>query len=112
VKIEKNELTFAEYSYGVLVKNGGLKVKTGIEQRDAAMMAGAKGATTMLCRDGKLIFPAFSGDVKKDFPKALGQITSLLHPRENDAVIVVSSDTAIKAENGALAAAWTLIDED
>jgi predicted transcriptional regulator len=112
VRIEKNELTFAEYSYAVLVKNSGGKVKTGIEQRDAAIMAGAKGATTMLFRDGQLIFPAFSGSVKKNFPRALGQITSLFRPKENDAVIVVSSDTVAKAENGALAAAWTLVDNE
>lgn len=112
VRIGKNELTFAEYSFAVLVKNSGHKVKTGMEQRDSAIVAGAKGATTLLLQKGQLVFPEFDRNVKRDFPKASEQITRLLKPQENDTIIVVSSDTVAKAERGALAAAWTLIGDD
>jgi hypothetical protein len=47
--------------------------------------------------------------VAKDFPKAADQIVSLLKPEENDIVIIGSADTLGKAEYGALAAAWTLL---
>jgi predicted transcriptional regulator len=110
VSIEKNELTFSDHSFAVVVRNSADEVKTGIEQRDAAVMAGAKGATTIIMRHGHLIFPTFDRHVENDFPKASGQIMQLLGPRESDTVIVVSSDTPSKAEHGVLAAAWTLLD--
>lgn len=109
-RIEKNELTFAEYSFAVLVKKSGHKVRTGMEQRDAAIVAGARGATTILFKKGLLVFPAVDRNLKKDFPKASNQIARLLKPREDDTIIVVSSDDLAKAEHGALAAAWTLVD--
>ena len=111
-RIEKNELTFAEYSFAVLVKKSGHKVRTGMEQRDAAIVAGARGATTILFKKGLLVFPAVDRNLKKDFPKASNQIARLLKPQEDDTIIVVSSDDLAKAEHGALAAAWTLVDCD
>jgi len=109
-RIEKNELTFAEYNFAVLVKKSGHKVKTGMEQRDAAIVAGARGATTILFKKGLLVFPAVDRNLKRDFPEASNQIARLLKPQEDDTIIVVSSDDITKAEHGALAAAWTLID--
>jgi DNA-binding MarR family transcriptional regulator len=112
VRIERNELTFTDHSYAVLIRNGAQRVKTGMEQRDAAVVSGAKSATTMLFKKGLLVFPSFSQNIGKDFPKASTQITSLLKPQENDAIIVVSSEDLVKAEYAALAAAWTLLDND
>ena len=112
VRIERNELTFTDHSYAVLIRNGGRKVKTGMEQRDAAIVSGAKSATTMLFKRGLLVFPSFSQNIGKDFPKASTQIMSLLKPQENDAIIIVSSENMAKAEYAALAAAWTLLDND
>jgi predicted transcriptional regulator len=111
-RIEKNELTFAEYSFAVLVKKSGHKVRTGMEQRDAAIVAGARGATTILFKKGLLVFPAVDRNLKRDFPEASNQIARLLKPQEDDTIIVVSSDDITKAEHGALAAAWTLVDRD
>jgi predicted transcriptional regulator len=111
-RVEKNELTFAEYSYAVLVKKSGHKVKTGMEQRDAAIVAGARGATTILLKKGQLVFPAVDHNLERDFPRAADQIARLLKPQEDDTIIVVSSDDLAKAEHGALAAAWTLVNCD
>jgi predicted transcriptional regulator len=111
VKIEKSELTLTDFNYAVLVKNGAQKVKTGIEQRDAAVMAGAKNATTVLCKNGRLVFP-FANEQMNNLLKASTQITGVLKPEENDAIIIVGSDRPEKAEYGALAAAWTLLDND
>ena len=111
-KIGKSELTFADYNFAILVKNRGHKVRSGMEQRDAAVMAGAKGATTMIFKKGRLIFPSTNKDVAEDFPEASTQISSLLGLKENDAIIVASSDSSCKAEYGALAAAWTLLNDN
>ncbi|MEM3696316.1 MAG: DUF4443 domain-containing protein [Candidatus Bathyarchaeia archaeon] len=109
IKIEKNELTLAEYNFAILLKNHAHKVKSGMEQRDAAVMVGAKSATTLLFRGQRLIIPSVSSNVAEDFPKAASQILKLLKPEENDVIIIVGADAPEKAHYGALAAAWVLL---
>ncbi len=109
VKLEKSELTLANYNIAVLIKDCGDKVKTGIEQRDAAILIGAKGATTLIFKKQTLIQPGISENVAQDFPEIYNQITNRLELEENDVVVIGSADTWEKAEYGALAAGWTLI---
>jgi predicted transcriptional regulator len=111
IEIRKNELTIAKHSFAVLIKNCGHKIKSGVEQRDTAIMAGAKGATTILFKKGRLIIPTVSDDVAKDFPEAASQIMTSMNPEEDDVIIVSSADSLEKAEYGALAAAWMLLDD-
>lgn len=111
VEIVKNELTLADYNVAILVKNRGHKVKSGMEQRDAAIMVGAKGATTIMFKAERLIIPSVSDSIAKDFPKAANQTVRLLKPEENDVIVVGSADSLVKAEYGALAAAWTLVND-
>ncbi len=109
IKIGENELTLADYNFAILVKNYGNKVESGIKQRDAAVMVGANGATTIILKEGHLIIPSVSDDVAQDFPKAADQIVRLFQPEENDVIVIVSGYSSEKAEYGALAAAWTLV---
>lgn len=111
VEIGRNELTFGDYSFAILVKNRAHMVKSGIEQRDAAVVGGAKGATTILFKDAQLVFPSTNMSLAKDSPKASNQISTLLKPEENDVIIIASSDSSRKTEYGTLAAAWTLLDD-
>lgn len=111
VEIGKIELTLADYNFAILVKNRGHKVKSGMEQRDAAIMVGAKGATTVMFKGKRLIIPSVSDDVAKNFPKAANQMVRLLQPEENDVIVVGSADSLVRAEYGALAAAWTLVND-
>lgn len=111
IKIGRNELTFAGFNFAVLIKNRSHKVKSGVEQRDSAIIVGAKGATTIMFKKGSLIMPSVSNDVARDFPKAANQIVKLLQPEENDVIIIGSADSLEKAEYGTLAAAWTLLDD-
>jgi predicted transcriptional regulator len=111
IEIGKNELTLADYNFAILIKNRGHKVRSGVEQRDAAVMAGAKGATTIMFKEGHLKIPSVSDDVAKDFPNAANQIVRLLEPKENDVIIIGSADSLGKAEYGTLAAAWTFLND-
>jgi predicted transcriptional regulator len=111
VGIGKSELTLAEYNFAILVKKRGHKVKSGMEQRDAAIMVGASGVTTIMFKEGCLIIPSVSDNIAKDFPKAANQIFRLLQPEENDVIIIGSADSLGKAEYGTLAAAWTLVND-
>jgi len=108
-EIDESELTFAEHNFVVQIRGVGEKVRKGLEQRDAAVRAGAKGAVTMVYRNKKLALPGLTDDISYSFPKAYGQIMSLMNLKENDVVIIACADTIENAEYGALAAAWTLI---
>ncbi len=109
VEIGRNELTDASHTYAILVKDHGHGLKSGMEQRDAAVMAGAKTATTMLYKARRLNIPSVTENAEKDFPKASGKVLKLLKPVENDAIIIVGADNQAKAVYAAMAAAWTLV---
>ena len=108
-EINPNELTFAEHSVLVHVRGGAERIRSGLEQRDAAVRAGARGAITMIYRDDRLRLPGITDDAAQDYPTAYEQITSLLRLEENDVAIIVCADTPREAEYGAFAAAWTII---
>ena len=111
IQISQNELALANFNFAVLVRNCGEAVGSGMEQRDAAVMAGARSATTIRVKKGRLVIPSVSEDVAKDFPNAANQLISLLRPRENDVIVIGGSDSPRKAERGALAAAWALLNK-
>jgi len=112
VRLKPNELALAACNVAIRVSGCGDKVKSGLEQRDAALLAGAKGAMTLFFRKKKLVLPAISEDVAKDFPATFTQITKQLLLEENDVIVIGSADAWDKAEYGALAAAWSLIEND
>lgn len=111
-QLEQTRLTLSSFNVAILVKNKRAKVKLGMEQRDAAFLAGAKGATTLVAEKGKLTMPNVAGSIANDFPSVHENITRSLEPSENDVVVIGSAETLEKAEYGAIAAAWTLFDDD
>ena len=108
-EINKTEVTVGSHNVAILVRGAGNRVTSGVEQRDAAIKAGALGATTLVVRGGRLVIPMISEDVSKDFPEAYRQVMETLRPQEGDAIVIGSADEPRKAEYGALAAAWTLL---
>jgi predicted transcriptional regulator len=109
IEIPKSELNQSEYNFAFLVKNSGQKVQSGIDQRDAAIIAGARKALVSVFKDGHLRIESVSDCIEKQYPKAANQILQELKPADNDVVIVAGSDTALKAKRGAFAASWSLI---
>jgi predicted transcriptional regulator len=112
ITLDKNELTSADCNVALQISGGGNRLRTGLEQRDAAIVAGARSAITIVFKKQKLVIPTISKDVARDFPSVFRQITELLRLKENDAVVVGSANNWSKAEYGAWAAAWTLIDNN
>lgn len=107
--LERSGLTLATFNVAILVKGCVSKVRFGMEQRDAALMIGAKGATTLIFKDGRLTVPPEYRSVAADFPKIHRKLVDSLEPEEDDVIVIGSADTLEKAEYGALAAAWTLL---
>lgn len=110
-KIEAGRLVVGEHAVAVLVRGAGNRVRQGVEQRDAALIAGAAGATTVICRGGKLRAPTISEDLEKDYPQLAKKLFSVLEPKDNDAIVIGSADEETAAERGAEAAAHTLKSE-
>ncbi len=111
-EIGKTELTKAEHNYAFLVKNSGHKVKSGIEQRDAAIVAGAKRALVIVSKGGHLTIESVSSSIEKEFPNAANQILQALKPEDNDVIMIAGADVPQKAKNAAFAASWVLLDGD
>jgi DNA-binding MarR family transcriptional regulator len=110
-KIEETELMSTPFNFAILAKKCGDKVKFGLEQRDAAVKAGAKGATTIIFKSGRLVIPSVSDDLSRDYPKTAERLLSLLQPEENDVIVVAGADSLELAEYGAAAAIWTFFDD-
>ena len=90
----------------IVVSNSAEKIKRGMEQRDTAFSAGAKGALVIVFRKGRLEFPA--PDTKlSDFPEMLERLKKL-NLKDNDTVVISFGKTYAKAEDGAIAIALEL----
>ncbi|MHA2408390.1 MAG: DUF4443 domain-containing protein [Candidatus Ranarchaeia archaeon] len=109
-QIDPNPLTIGAYNVGIMVRDAVEKVRYGVEQRDAAVKAGAEGAIMLMYKDQKLVVPTISEDMTKDFPSVAQTIMELFRPREKDVIILGGADSRNAAEDGARAAAWTLME--
>ncbi len=107
--MKKSKLTLGTFNVALLVKEGASRVRSGMEQRDAALMAGAKGATTLIYSRGRLTVPPEQRDAAKETPEVCRALLEQMKPEDNDAVVIGSADTYEKAEYGAWAAALSLI---
>ncbi len=105
-QIDAGNLTVGKVDVAVIVRGAVKKVKRGIEQRDEAIKAGATGATVLIFRGGKFQFPDGFLKIGKELSDTL---TKIFKPREEDVIIIGSARDIVKAEEGAKAAARTLL---
>ena len=101
-------VALGKFNHAVLLKELSYLIKTGIEQRDAAIKMDAIGATTLLYKDRKLVMPTkLNQDSLKKEPAIRKLLVEKLKPEEDDVIIIGSSDTnhriaEIAAKNAAL----------
>ncbi len=103
-------ITLGKHNYAVLVKQMVSSIKSGIEQRDAAIKMGASGATTLLFKDNKFLIPQTDFDALKDEHPLSGRLIENLHPQDGDVIIIGSDNhSKKKAEFAAKSAALITI---
>jgi len=107
-RLDPSDISIAMRNVAVLVRNRADKVTLGIEQRDAAIKAGAEGATTIVVKGGKLLVPP-DYLLDKERPEIARGLRKLLAPNDGDIVIVGAAQEYDRAEDGALAAAFALL---
>ena len=111
--LKKCDITTGKYNYAILLKkNSVLKIGNGMQQRDYAILYGASDSLTLIYKNNEFVF---SGDNMVCFTgesETKNKLIELLKPKNEDIVIITSSDdkfvTEISAINTAL---WTLGNE-
>ncbi len=110
--VQAKELDLGRYSWYVIVRDLEAKVRKGLEQRDASIRAGATGALTVVYSEGRFLIPT---DGATEDCEAMGPsepwttIRSSFALKNGDVVIVSGADSLLLAEDGALAAALTIL---
>lgn len=109
--VEAKQFALDKISAAVLVRGAGRLVKRGIEQRDAAIRAGASGACTFIFQGREFLMPMSESEewrLRRDDP-LFQDLRDLFSPREGDVVVLSSAPDSATAEHGAMAAALTLM---
>lgn len=110
VVINEEGISVGKCDVAVIVPGSGQIITDGFAQRDAAVRAGALGATTLIHREGGLFFP--DGERMRDQKKLRGQLTEGSVTgglNEGDTVIIGTADDDNTALSGALAAAMDIL---
>ncbi len=107
----KCSLGLGEYNHIILLKESGDKVGTGIEQRDAVIKIGGTGATTLIYQEKKFLMPDRNQDSLRKDPKLRKQILENFSPKENDVIIIASSNNKKNANLAAKSAALQTISD-
>ena len=108
VEIPSSPLTVDRFNVAVQVKGMKNSVRYGLEQRDAAITAGAKGATTLVFTKDKLAMPG-TGEALSETGSSIVKALTKLGLNEGDVIVIGSADEKLKAELGARSAALELL---
>ncbi|MBA3750486.1 MAG: DUF4443 domain-containing protein [Nitrosopumilus sp.] len=89
--LPKCSISVGEHNHAVLLRNLRFAIKQGVEQRDVAIKMGAKGATTLVYKNGKFLIP----DSNYNALRQEGSIEKLMKEKLtpiNDDIIIIGSD--------------------
>jgi hypothetical protein len=109
--VDARQLALDNTSTAIMVKGSARKVKQGIEQRDAAVRAGAAGACTILVKHDEFLIPSGSEQWELNASDPLAQeLNSIFHPHDDDVIIIAGAKERTIADYAAIAAGLTLVD--
>ena len=109
-RVNAGALGMGKASYALVIRGKADRVRKGIEQRDAAIKAGASGALTVVYSGGKFKIPDEGTDCEAKGPsEPWTSLRKEAQPRNGDILVISAGDKPSSAEYGALAAALTLI---
>ena len=106
--IDAGDLGFAPVSVAAHIHGRATSVRSGVEQRDAAIKSGAAGAITMIFHDGKFLLPPDLYDTSKRSRRVTDQLEKRFKLLEGDVLIIGSANSRWRAVEGVLRAAETL----
>ena len=107
--LEKSSVIQGKFNHAILLKKYSGAIKTGLEQRDYAILYGSSGCITILFKNNRFVFPGDERDCFENDPSAKKNLLDELSPQEEDVIIISSASdpfvSEISAKNSAL---WTL----
>ena len=107
--LDKSKITPSKYNHAIILKNYSNAIKSGLEQRDYAILYGSSGCITLLYRNDQFVFPGEDRNGLEDYQTTRKKLYENLNPEEGDVIIISSSDDPFVAEVSAKnSALWTL----
>lgn len=95
-ELPSSSIAIGRFNYAMLLRGFAYVIRSGIEQRDAAIKVGALGATTLTYNQGFMM----QGNII-ELENEPYEILMKLEPKDGDAIIIGSANDRLKAELGA-----------
>ncbi|MEQ9714309.1 MAG: DUF4443 domain-containing protein [Candidatus Asgardarchaeum sp.] len=103
---ELEEFRPAKYAIGILIRGASKYIKKGLEERDDAVRAGAKGATIIVYERNTFSVPSV-------YPELVGEEKNILikifSPSDGDVIAIVFADNRSSVKQAAFAVAYYLL---
>ena len=107
--LKKSSVIPGKFNHAILLKKYSDFIKTGLEQRDYAILYGSSGCMTIIYKNNQFVFPRDGRNCFEKEPNTKRVLLEETTPEEGDVIIISSSDdpfvAEISAKNSAL---WTL----
>ena len=111
--VKKCEIAQGKYNHAIIVKDFSTLIGNGMQQRDYAILYGARGATTLVYRNGQFVFPRGKSDMLFDDLETMNYLVKKLNPSNGDVVIIASANEPFIAKISAVnSVLWTLATND
>lgn len=93
-QLPRSTISVSEFNHAILLRNVQFMIKQGVEQRDEAIKMGAKGATTLVFKDGKFLIPGSGYNALKEEKGIERHLKNELNPINGDIIIIGSDDVS------------------
>ena len=103
--VQKCMIAQGKNNHAILLRNCANEIKSGIEQRDAAVLYGATGAITILFHKNKFVFPQEEVDCLQNDEKTRLTLLQNLNPSDGDVIIIATASDSFVAEISAKSSA-------
>ena len=95
--IRESEIFSGGHSHAILIRDFAHAIRTGLEQRDFAILYGASAALTLIYGKGRFSFPGEEKDALVHDERTRDALMAM-DPRSNDVVIITSANDPFVAE--------------
>jgi hypothetical protein len=97
MSISTCSVALGKFNYAILIKQMSYVIRSGIEQRDAAIKMNALGATTLVFKDDKFMIPNTNFNALHREQKLHTLLVDSLNPEEGDVLIIGSDNISERA---------------
>lgn len=100
-RIRRSSLVSGRNNHAIILKGYGKAIRSGIEQRDYAIMYGSDRCVTIMYRSGRFVFPGDYSDCFRGEEGVSRTLCRNLKPEDGDVIIISSSNDRFTAEMSA-----------